>query len=135
MALIVPDLGEQELLDKAIKDALSVDEGYSLRLYKAVSPALGESTVTANFTVADFTGYANVALTRSGAAAAQTSAGTTFTTWAQQEWTNTGASQTVLGYYVVAATSGVTLWAEAFAVARTLETGDKLQLTPRLELG
>lgn len=134
MALIVPDLGEQELLDKAIKDALSVDENYQLRLYTAVSPALGESTVTAHFTQATFTGYAQITLTRASAAAASTAAGVTSTSWAQQSWTNSGSAQTILGYYVVGATSGVTLWAEEFAASRTLNTGDSLQLTPRLEL-
>src|SRR5574342_469145 len=45
MALVVPDVGEVELLDKMLKDALSVDESYTLKLYSAISPALGEASV------------------------------------------------------------------------------------------
>jgi hypothetical protein len=34
MALVIADVGEIELLDKMLKDALSVDETYTLKLYQ-----------------------------------------------------------------------------------------------------
>ena len=132
MALLVPDVGEVELLDKLLKDALSVDEDYTLKLYKTnVTPA--ESDTAGSYTVADFTGYANKTLTRAGWAAASTAAGTTSTTFAQQSWSPT-SSQTVYGYYVIGATSTVLLWAELFASSKNLVDGDTLQLTPKMEL-
>lgn len=135
MPLIIPSEGEIELCDKMLKDALSVDEGYSLRLYTAVSPALGPNTTLANFTEATFTGYSAKSLTRAGASAATTVSGAAQITWAQQSWTNGGASpQTILGYYMVAVTSGKVLWCEAFGTSRVLNQNDVLQLTPLFDL-
>src|SRR5262245_44697244 len=113
MALLAPDVGEVELLDKMLKDALSVDEDFTLKLYKTnVTPA--ESDTASSYTVADFTNYVNKTLTRAGWAGASTSGGTTSTTHSQQSWTNGGSSQTIYGYYVIGATSTVLLWAELF---------------------
>lgn len=133
MALVVPDVGEVELLDKMLKDALSVDESYTLKLYSAISPALGEASVAGDFTEATFTGYVAKTLTRAGWAGASTAGGTTSTTYAQQSWSPTSA-QTILGYYVIGATSAVLLWAEAYAASRSLQNGDTHLLTPRMEL-
>jgi len=116
-----------------LKDALSVDEDYTLKLFKTnVTPA--ESDTSASYTVADFTNYVNKTLTRSGWAGASTSTGTTSTTYAQQSWTCGASGNTVYGYWVQGATSGEVLWAEAFATARVLASGDTLNLTPRMEL-
>jgi hypothetical protein len=134
MAIVVPNVGEVELLDKMIKDALSVDENYTLKLYTAVSPAIDESTTAAHFTEADFTGYSTKTLTRANWGAASTSSGTTSSVYAQQSWTNTGSTQVILGYWVVGATSGVLLWCEAFTAAETLNNGGVLNVTPRFEL-
>jgi hypothetical protein len=132
MVLLVPDVGEVELLDKLLKDALSVDENYTLKLFKNdITPAEGD--VAGTYTEADFTGYVAKTLTRAGWAAASTLAGVTSTTFAQQSWSPTSA-QTVYGYYVIGATSTVLLWAERFASPRALVSGDTLQLTPRMEL-
>lgn len=136
MALVIPDEGEVQLLTKALKSALTVDEDYSLRLYTAISPALGESTTLADFTQATFTGYAAKTLTRAGWGAPSTSVGTTSSTYAQQTWTHSGSagsSQTILGYYVVGVTSGKVLWAETFTTARVIDGGDTLSLTPSFQ--
>lgn len=131
MALLCPDAGERELLRKALK----VDEDMSLRLYTAVSPALGEGTVIGHMTEATFTSYAAKTLTRANWSTPATNAGVTSSTYAQQSWTNTGASpQTILGYYIVGVTSGILLWVEAFAASRTLNQDDQLLLTPAMEL-
>lgn len=132
-ALLVPDVGEVELLDKMMKDALSVDEDYTLKLYKTnVTPA--ESDTAGSYTVADFTNYVNKTLTRTGWAGASTAGGTTSTTYAQQSWTCGASGNTVYGYYVIGATSGTLLWAELFGTARVLASGDTLNLTPAMEL-
>lgn len=133
MTLVVPDVGEAELLDKMLKDALSVDEDYTLKLFKSDStPA--ESDTAGTYTEADFTNYAAKTLTRSGWASATTTTGTTSTSYAQQSWTCGATGNTVYGYFVVGATSGTLLWAERFATARVLASGDTLNLTPAFQL-
>jgi hypothetical protein len=132
-ALVVPDVGEVELLDKMLKDALSVDESMTLQLYSAVSPAISENSVAGDFTACTFTGYVTKTITRASWAGAATAGGVTSTTSTQLSWSPT-SPQTVLGYWLVGATSAVLLWAEAFGSSRSVQNGDTLQLTPRMEL-
>lgn len=135
MPLLAPDAGEVELLDKMLKDALSVNEDYSLRLFtNNYTPV--ESSVLGDFTEPTFVGYAPVTLTRASWAGASTSMGVTSTQYATQSWTKGDAgSVDIYGYFVIGATSNVVLWAERFAVSpRTLANGDTLNLTPRVEL-
>lgn len=133
MALVVPNVGEVELLDKMLKDALGVDENYTLKLYKTdVTPA--ESDTAVSYTEADFTNYAAKTLTRANWGAASTAGGTTSSSYAQQSWTCGASGNTIYGYYVIGATSTVLLWAEKFAVARVLADTDVLNLTPKFEL-
>lgn len=134
-ALVVPDVGEVEMLDKMMKDALSVDEDYTLKLYTAQGGAGGELAVAGDFTVATFTGYSNKTLTRAGWSGASTAGGVTTTSYAQQSWTCTASGQTIVGYYVIGATSTTLLWYEAFGVARVLTPpSDQLLLTPKMGL-
>lgn len=134
MALVTPDAGECECLDKMLLDPLTTDESLSLRLYKNdYTPVQG--SVTGSFTIADFTNYTNKTLTRAGWGAATTvSNKATSTFGTAQSWTCGSTGNTIYGYYVVAATSGVTLWAERFASARVLASGDVLTLTPKITL-
>ncbi len=127
MALTVPDVGENSLLDMALSDAASAAQ--ELRLYSAVAPAIGEATVKANFTEATFTGYAMKPLVRAtwNAATGGDKA------YPQQSWSPTSA-QTILGYYVLEATNLEVLWAEAFAASRALENGDTLNLDISISL-
>lgn len=121
MALTVPDVGENSLLDMMLKDASP--NAQELHLYSAISPAISESTVVANFTEATFTGYALKSLARATWNAA--SAGQS--TYPQQSWSPT-SSETIVGYWVEEATAGEVLWVEAFAASRSLENGDTLNL-------
>lgn len=128
MSLTTSDLGECELLDKMLKDSLTTDEGYTLRLYSNNYTPLS-SSVAADFTTASFTNYADKSLTRAGFNAASvvsnkasSSYGTT------QSWTCGATGQTIYGYVILGATSGTVLWAEKFATARTLADGDILNL-------
>lgn len=130
MALLVPNAGKAALLTMLVKD--TSPEAFSLRLYKNdYTPVNG--SVAGDFTVADFTGYANVTLARASFGTA-TSADPSVITYAQQSFTCSGASSnTIYGYYVVGATSGTILWAERFASARTVTvSGDIVKVTPTL---
>lgn len=130
MAIIVPDEGEVILLNKA----LQTGENGTLKLYTAVSPSLSESTTGANFTEATFTGYAAKTLTSASWGGASTAAGVTSSTYAAQTWTNSGSAQTILGYYVVGATSGKVLWCEAFSSSQVINAGGTLTVTPVVQL-
>lgn len=132
-ALLVPDEGEVELLDKMMKDALSVDESSTLKLYKTnVTP--GESDTSGSYTEADFTSYTSKTLARASWAGASTSTGTTSTTYAAQSWTCGASGNTIYGYFVLGASSGKVLWAELFGTSRVLASGDTLNLTPAMQL-
>lgn len=131
MTLVVPDVGEVQLLDDLLKD--NGNENFTLKLFKNdVTPA--ESDTASTYTEADFSGYSAKTLTRSSWGAASTAAGVTSSTYAQQSWSPT-SSQTVYGYFVVGATSTVLQLAERFAASRALNNGDTLNLTPKMELG
>jgi hypothetical protein len=135
MSLKVVNEGELELLDKCLKDALSVDEGYTLKLYKNDYTPTNTDT-SASYTVANFDGYADQPLTRAGWNAATTNgSGEAESTYSiEQSWTCNSGTQTIYGYYVLGATSGKVLWAERFTTTRTLAAGDMLKMTPKFTL-
>lgn len=135
MPLVTPNEGELELLDKMLKDALTTDENYILKLYKTDYTPIN-ATSQGLMTEADFTNYAARTLTRANWAAAavvsnkaESSYGTT-----PRSWTCGSTGNTIFGYWVLAATSNKVLWAEKFATARVLASGDVLNLTPKFTL-
>jgi hypothetical protein len=130
MSLVVANVGECELLDKALKDALSVDESYTLKLFQSDTTPSASSTA-ASFTEADFTNYVAKTLTRAGWGAAATVDGKASSTYSvTQTWTCGASGNTIYGYYLIGSTSTTLLWAERFAVARTLTENDTLSITP-----
>lgn len=135
MPLWTPNAGELQLLDKMMKDALSTNENYLLKLYtNDYTP--DDNAVTASFTQATFTNYAGRTLVRSSWNSAVTVANKAETSYGTgpQSWTCGATGQTVYGYYVEAITSAVTLWAERFSTARVLANGDVLNITPKFTL-
>lgn len=136
MALVVPNLGELELLDKLIKDQAhaTTDENYILKLYTNDYVPAADST-PGSFTQATFTNYTVKTLTRAGwnaAATVGTKAESSYGT--VQTWTCGATGQTIYGYYIVGSVSTVVLWAERFGVARALADQDVLNLTPKFSL-
>lgn len=130
MPIIVPNVGEIVLLTKMLKAALSVDENYTLRLYKNNYTPTGTS-VTVDFTEADFTNYTEKTLTRAGWGTPTTVSNKAASTYsAVQTWTCGASGNTIYGCYVVGATSGTLLWAEKFSTARPLALMDVLNFTP-----
>jgi hypothetical protein len=136
MALVVPDVGEVELL-KRLLYANAGSENWTLKLRTdAVTPA--ESDVAGTYTEATFTNYTTKTITSTQAAGTwavpSTATGTTSSTYGTTlSWT-AGSSQTITGYLVVGATSGTLLFAENFASSKPLSNGDTLNLTPKFEL-
>jgi hypothetical protein len=132
MALVVPDLGEIELLTKLLINTADTED-YILRLYKNNYTPIA-ATVIGSFTEADFTNYAEKTITRSDWAAPSTVSNKAESSVTTQSWTCGATTNTIYGYYVVGATSGVCLWAEEFATVKVLADGDILNLTPKFNL-
>lgn len=135
MALVVPDLGELELLDKLLKDALSTNEDFILKLYKTDHTPVAAS-LAAEFTEATFTNYSVRTLARATWNAASTISNKASSSYGSTplSWTCGATGNTIYGYYVIGATSNVCLWAEKFSTARVLAEDDILNLTPKFTL-
>lgn len=138
MALVVPDLGELELLDKMLKDALSTDENYIMKLYQNnYTPVAGSGNPSGTFTEANFTNYTNRTLTRANWSAAATVSNKAESSYgtSPQSWTCGATGNTIYGYYVQQANApSYVLWAELFSTARVLANGDILNITPKFTL-
>lgn len=134
MALVTPNAGELELLDKMLKDALSSDEDYILKLFQNdYTP--DQATVVGSLTEANFTNYAAVTLTRAGWNDAVTVSNKAESSYGSvpQSWTCGSSGNTIYGYYVCNPSDTV-LWAERFATSRVLADGDILNLQPKFTL-
>lgn len=138
MAIVIADVAEVEWLKRALyADAGS--ENLTAKLFKNnVTPS--ESDTASTFTVANFTGYANVTLTSSQSggtwAVPTTSTGTTSSTYGTNAtFTSSDASaQTVYGLFYIFASSTVLALAEAFAAGKSIGNTDSLVLTPKIQL-
>lgn len=134
MALVVPNVGEIELLTKMLKAALDTDEDYKLKLYSNNYTPLQSST-DADFTEATFTNYTEKTLTRANWGTPTTVSNKGSSTYGvQQSWTCGASGQTVYGYYVMGATSDVLLWAEKFENPIPMANTFILNLTPTFTL-
>ncbi|MCK9571402.1 hypothetical protein M0R72_20810 [Candidatus Pacearchaeota archaeon] len=111
MALLAPDVGEVEILKRALNYSATGD--VKLHLYKNnKTPAEGDTH--ADYTEATGDGYAAITLTGSSWTIA-TSVGVTTASYAQQTFTiNDQTDTSYYGYYVTNSAGTVLLWAELF---------------------
>lgn len=146
MSFIVPNQGEVQLLKDVLGSGGTAGvitlEAWTLKLFKVdKTPAEGDSA--ADYTVCDFGGYVDKTLTRDTqaghwsvpASVAPTDGwasdgSVAEATYAAQSWTAT-TSQTVYGYIIVGATSGVLIHAVKFTTAITVGVGVPISVTPR----
>jgi hypothetical protein len=127
MTIVIPNVGECTLLDKMLK--LS-DEDYTLKLYRT-NTTLGDSTIVTDFTEANFTSYVSKSLTRANWGSAVVDSNIAKSTYsAELSWTCGVTGGVVYGYWIVGATSGNLLYAEAMGASRTLADGDIIKITP-----
>ena len=133
MTLLVPDVGECEILDCAFKDASP--EALTLKLYSNNYDAV-EGSTAGNFTECSGGGYASKALTRAGWNSAATATGTSSITYGTAQTFSFTGSVTVVGYFLVGTTSGTIYWAERLyaGAGQAFANGDSLTITPRIEL-
>jgi hypothetical protein len=131
MPLLVPDVGEVELLSRMLNKGATGD--VILRLYSNNYTPVEGATV-ASFTQCTAAGYAAKTLTGASWAVA-TNAGTTEASYAEQIFTFT-AAQTVYGYYVTNSANTIALWAEIFTGApfNIPSGGGSVKVTPKIQL-
>lgn len=122
MAATIPAVGDNALCDVLLEDASPND--FVLRLYTAVSPAIGEGSTAGDFTEATFTGYSAATLTRATWGAPSSGA----KIYPTVTFTCTGGSETILGAYITEASTGTLLAAQAFAAGRAMSSGATLDV-------
>jgi len=125
MSVVIPNVGEVELLDKMLKES---NEDYTLKLFKN-NFYPDASTVVGDFEEADFTNYISVSITRSGWSIALESGKAKGEHSTVPTWTCGATGNTIYGYWLEGATSGTLLWAERFDDEAPLSSGDTLDVT------
>lgn len=129
MALVIQNEGKAELLNLLLKQTTIVNTYYYLFLYVNNYTPVANS-VFADFTLPTWVGYASKNLLRSGWQDAGFSTGKGVSVYGTdpQSWTIGNPGATVYGYGVKSLITNSMLWAERFAVPRTLVEGDQLKL-------
>ena len=129
--MVIPNEGKLLLAQRALRTATGDNENYVVDLFTNNYTPVDSSTGT-SFTVATFTGYAQVAVASSAfnsaaiasnVAEIATSAAPTFTC-------SGGTSQTCYGWFMRGVTSGKVYAAQRFDVARVMSTGTTEALDP-----
>jgi hypothetical protein len=149
MALLVPREGDVQLLTDLLGGGPL--ENWQLGLFHAnITPAETDTAATYTAQEATFTNYTRKTLTRSVGATTwnspvgQAPSGSpAWTSRSQvghsqygsspQSWTCGATGDTVYGYFILGATGGKLICAEAFSTPRTLASGDTLSITPVFE--
>lgn len=133
--LVFPNIGETNFLNQVLKNSIA-EELLILKLFQNnITPA--ETDVAGTYTVATFTGYADITLTPASGwtvvAGGPSTAG-----YAQQTFTSSAdqATQNIYGYYLVGATTGNLYWAERFTDGPypISFNGDQIKVTPNFTL-
>lgn len=131
MSLVIPDVGEVEMLKRILNN--SATGNVVLKLYSN-DPTINDNLVLGGLTECAITGYSKIAL--AGASwTISTVAGVSSADYAQQTFTLTG-SGVVNGYYIVNSGENVLMWAERFSGApyNLPQDGGSVKVTPHFEL-
>ena len=129
MALVVPDVGENVILEAIVNR--TAPQNLVLRLFQSnTTPAEGDTAGT--YTEATFSGYSAITLT--GASWAAASGGSI--AFAQQTFTHNGGgvSNAIYGYYLTQLGSGILVWAERDATAPVTiaNNTETIKITPTI---
>lgn len=127
--LLIPNVGEELVLKNFLNIAAAQDQ--KLVLFKSnTTPA--ETDTTATYTAADFTGYADAAIT--GSSWTTTQGAPSHADYAQQTFTSSAAqaTQNIYGYLLKQTTSGTLMLAERFSDGPypITNNGDAIKITP-----
>jgi hypothetical protein len=132
MALLVPYVGEQQLLTYMLNKASPTDP--KLHLYtNNLTPSGSDNKVS--YTESAATGYATATLTGSNWTIT-TNVGVTSATYAQQTFTYSAAEPNIYGYFVTDNTNTILLWAERFTDGPYAipSGGGSVKVTPTIQL-
>lgn len=134
--IVMPSAGRIEALRRFL---YAGPENLSLRLFKNDYTPV-EASLTTDFTVADFTGYASQTLTASQSASTWAvptdSSGSANSIYGSSPISWTAASdQTIYGWYLVGVTSGITYLAERYEEPQLLYAASStvIRFTPKLK--
>lgn len=131
MTILVPNTGEVIALNYLV-NKVTTTRDLIYRLFATnVTPA--ETDTAGSYTEATGGGYAAKTLT--GASWTVTGGAPSTASYAQQDYTFTGAlttNDTVYGYYVTRATDADLVLAETFTAFTPANNGDKILLTPQI---
>jgi hypothetical protein len=127
MALLVPNVGEEEFLTRMMKV-----EGGKLKLYTS-NTTWGETSTVGSATECSTGGYAQISLTTAWTVTVP-AGGTTYAAYAEQTFTFTSAC-TAYGYMVCNSAATIVLFAEAFTDGPYAipSGGGTIKVTPRIE--
>jgi len=130
MNMVIPNEGKQLILDELFRLTTS-RESFVCDLFSS-NTTVGNASTGADFTIATFTGYAQVSISRSGwnAATVVSNEGNISATTAPSFTCTGGSSQTVYGWILRGATSGKIYAGQNFDVARVMSAGATESLNP-----
>jgi len=130
MALIIPTASEATLVNFTLGAVTPGNQ--QLKLFVNNVTPTDDTLVAAGFTEMSTHGYAEKVLTKTSWVTTPNAGAAASSVYATQTWTFTAAAAVlVYGYYVLDATSGLLLWFEKFAAAKTVENnGDQIIITP-----
>ncbi len=132
MTIVIQDGAEDRALS-LFTNKIATGQDLSLRLFQNnITPA--ETDVAATYTVATFTGYANITLT--GASWTVSGTAPTQIAFAQQTFTSTANQglQNIYGYFYLRVTALDIMGAERFTSAPfpIENNGDEIRITPQI---
>lgn len=130
MNMVIPNEGKTKSLDELFRLTTS-RESFVLDLFQS-NTTVGNASTGADFTIATFTGYAQVAIARADFSAATivSNEGNITKTTAPSFTCTGGSSQTVYGWILRGATSGIIYAGQNFDVARVMSNGATESIDP-----
>lgn len=130
MNMLIPDAGKIKAVEEVFR-ATGSREGFSLRLFTDPA-AVTDTDLLDNYSIADFGGYANIAIARSSfEVAVIVGERATLLRLPAPSWTMTsGAPQTVNGWLLVGDTTDTIYAGQTFDVPHTFTVGATLTLDP-----
>lgn len=128
--MVVPNEGKLKMLDEIFRLTTS-RESFVLDLFSN-NETVDDASTGADFTIATFTGYAQVAIARGDFSAATivSNEGTITKTAAPSFTCTAGSPQTVFGWILRGATSGIVYAGQNFDVSRSMAPGSTESIDP-----
>lgn len=135
MALVLADVGADQILKAYFNNSWPASKNLKLRLYtNNYTPV--DTSVVGSFTEMSGAGYAAISLTN-GSWTVTVGNDPSDAVYAEQTFTFTGSGSTIYGYYIEDndGSTGTLVWAELFGSTYTpANNGDTLKVTPKFQL-